>query len=53
MESKNVLLTERKKTEFFTDVLAQDMNRLFLFILVDGQQKNSRPAQNETRHSLH
>jgi len=32
-------LTECRKTEIFTDVLAQDMNRLLLFI--DGQQKNS------------
>jgi len=38
MEYSNVLVTQRKKTEFFTEGLAQDMNHLLLFI--DGQQKN-------------
>jgi hypothetical protein len=39
MECSNVLVTQRKKTGFFTNGLAQDLNRLFLFI--DGQQHNS------------
>ena len=39
MESSNVLVTQRKKTEFFTEGLAQDLNHLLLFI--DGQQYNS------------
>jgi hypothetical protein len=39
MECSSVLVTQRKKTEFFTDVLAQDLNRLLLFI--DGQQHNT------------
>ena len=39
MECSNVLITQRKKTEFFTNGLAQDLNHLLLFI--DGQQHNS------------
>jgi len=39
MECSNVLVTQRKKTEFFTDGPAQDLNLLLLFI--DGQQHNS------------
>jgi len=39
MECSNVLVTQRKKTEFSTDGLAQDLNRLLLFM--DGQQHNS------------
>jgi hypothetical protein len=39
MECSNVLVTQCKKTEFFTDGMAQDLNRLLLFI--DGQQHNS------------
>jgi hypothetical protein len=39
MECSNVLVTQRKKTEFFTDGLVQDLNHLLLFI--DGQQHNS------------
>jgi hypothetical protein len=39
MECSNVLVTQRKKTEFFTIGLAQDLNRLLLF--TDGQQHNS------------
>jgi len=39
MECSNVLVTQRKKMEFFTDGLAQDLNRLLLF--TDGQQNNS------------
>ena len=39
MECSNVLVTQRKKTEFFTNGLAQDLNHLLLFI--DGQQHNS------------
>jgi hypothetical protein len=39
MEYSNVLVTQHKKTEFFTDGPAQDLNRLLLFL--DGQQHNS------------
>jgi len=39
MECSNVLVTQRKKTEFFADGPAQDLNCLLLFI--DGQQHNS------------
>jgi DNA mismatch repair protein MSH2 len=39
MERSNVLVTQRKKTEFSTDGLAQDLNRLLLFM--EGQQHNS------------
>jgi len=39
MECSNVLVTQRKKTEFFTNGPALDLNRLLLFI--DGQQHNS------------
>ena len=39
MECSNVLVTQCKKMEFFTDGLAQDLNRLLLF--TDGQQHNS------------
>jgi DNA mismatch repair protein MSH2 len=39
MERGNVLVTQRKKTEFSTDGLAQDLNRLLLFM--EGQQQNS------------
>jgi hypothetical protein len=39
MECSDVLVTQRKKTEFFTNGPAQDLNRLLLFI--DGQQHNS------------
>jgi hypothetical protein len=39
MECSNVLVTQHKKTEFFTDGLAQDLNCLLLFM--DGQQHNS------------
>ena len=39
MECSNVLVTQRKKTEFSTDGLAQDLNHLLLFM--DGQQHNS------------
>jgi hypothetical protein len=35
MECSNVPMTQLKKTEFFTDGLAEDLNRLLLF--VDGQ----------------
>ena len=38
VECSNVLVTQRKKTEFFTDGPAQDLKRLLLFI---GQQHNS------------
>jgi len=38
MICSNVLVTQRKKTEFFTDGPALDPNRLLLFI--DGQQNN-------------
>jgi hypothetical protein len=39
MDCSNVLVTQCKKTEFFTIGLAQDLNRLLLFI--DGLQHNS------------
>jgi DNA mismatch repair protein MSH2 len=39
MERSNVLVTQRKKTEFSTDGLAQDLNRLLRFM--EGQQHNS------------
>jgi hypothetical protein len=39
IEHSKVLVTQRKKTKFFTVGLAQDLNRLLLFI--DGQQHNS------------
>ncbi|PNF30713.1 DNA mismatch repair protein Msh2 [Cryptotermes secundus] len=39
MERSSVLVTQRKKTEFSTDGLAQDLNRLLLFM--EGQQHNS------------
>jgi hypothetical protein len=39
MECSIVLVTQHKKTEFFTDGPAQNLNCLFLFI--DGQQQNS------------
>jgi DNA mismatch repair protein MSH2 len=39
MERGSVLVTHRKKTEFSTDGLAQDLNRLLLFR--EGQQQNS------------
>lgn len=39
MESSNVLVTQRKKTEFSAEGLAQDLNRLLLFM--DGQQHSS------------
>jgi hypothetical protein len=39
MECSNVLVTQRKKIEFFTDGPAQDLHRLLLFI--DGQKHNS------------
>jgi len=39
MECANVLVTQRKKMEFFTVGLAQDLNHLLL--LIDGQQHNS------------
>jgi hypothetical protein len=39
MKCSNVLVTQRKKTEFFTNGLAQDLNHLLLFI--DVQQHNS------------
>jgi len=39
MDCSNVLVTQRKTTEFFTDEPAQNLNCLLLFI--DGQQHNS------------
>jgi hypothetical protein len=39
MERSSVLVTQRKKTEFSSDGLAQDLNRLLLF--TEGQQHNS------------
>ena len=39
MDCSNVLVTQRKKMEFSTDGLAQDLNRLLLFM--EGQQHNS------------
>jgi hypothetical protein len=39
VECSIVLVTQRKKTEFFTDGPAQELNCLFLFM--DGQQHNS------------
>lgn len=39
MERGNVLVTQRKKTEFHADGLAQDLNRLLRFR--EGQQQNS------------
>ena len=39
MKCSNVLVTQRKRMEFFTDGPAQNMNRLLLFI--DGQQHNT------------
>ncbi|PSN55331.1 DNA mismatch repair protein Msh2 [Blattella germanica] len=39
MERIGTLVTQRKKTEFSVDGLAQDMNRLLLF--KEGQQQNS------------
>ena len=38
MKCSNVVVTQHKKTEFFTHELAQDLNHLLLFI--DGQQHN-------------
>jgi len=42
MESSNAQVTEHKKTDIFTDVLSQDMNRLLLS--TDAQQHNSLPC---------
>ena len=39
MECSNVLVIQHKKTEFFTNGPAEDLNRLLLFI--EGQQHNS------------
>ena len=43
MECSNVLVTQQKKTDIFTDVLAQDVNRMLLSI--DAQQHNSQPCR--------
>jgi len=40
MECSNVLVTQRKKMEFFTVGLAQHLN--YLLLLLDGQQHNSQ-----------
>jgi len=42
MECSNVLVTQQKKTDLFTDVLSQDMNRLLLSI---DAQHNSLPCR--------
>jgi len=50
MERLNVLVTQQKKTDIFTDVLSQDMNRQLLSI--DANNTTLCTVGNETRHSL-